>query len=138
MKHVPRSFEELIILAKSEHPELEWDTRPEISAAEDVQLVKDDPLRKALKSLTKGRHVNHMAFSQVILRELGNSFVLEREDKEIVVIQWFSEDTCIWRRAGGARQLRGKVYGILNRVAVPEDGLGEDAEPPPSTATLIS
>ena len=34
-------------------------------------------------------------------------FVLEREDKEILIVQWFHETRHIWKRAGGARHLRG-------------------------------
>eukprot|EP00969_Alexandrium_andersonii_P263949 11666309-Alexandrium_andersonii.AAC.1 len=71
-----------------------------------------------------------MAFAQVIMRELQGNYVLEREDKEVLVVQWFHEQRCIWKRAGGARRLRRTAYDVLNKVALPSASLEEDDEPP--------
>jgi hypothetical protein len=70
--------------------------------------------------------VNHMAFSQVILQQLDGTFALEREDKEVLVVQWFHEQRLIWKRAGGARRLRQKAYDILNQVARLPVAVGKD------------
>ena len=131
LKPVPRNFSELLDLARATYPELPWTPNDDIHiSASAVQVVRDDPLKKALSSIAEKGPVNHMAFAQVIVRELGDTYALEREDKEALVVQWFHESRFIWKRAGGARRLRKKAYDILNRVAIPSASLEEDDEAP--------
>jgi hypothetical protein len=111
-KPVPRSLEEFLVLARAAHPEFPWTSPAEQKTA--VSDMKADPIHRAIRSISTKGHVNHMAFAQVILRELGPHYVLEREDREVLVVQWFHEEQRVWKRAGGARRLRQKAYEILN------------------------
>ncbi len=86
-------------------------------------IDKKSPLYRALRSITVRGHVNHMAFAQLVLQQLSPHFVLEREDREVLVIQWYHPGQALWKRAGGARRLRQQAYEILSekvgRVAGP-------------------
>jgi hypothetical protein len=91
----------------------------------------DDPLSRALASLRDPRSVRHQAFAEVVAQELRDEFVLERNDKENLVIQWFDfEKSRIWVRAGGARKLWQKTSKVLRSVARPVDPDGQFAHGP--------
>ncbi len=61
---------------------------------------------------------------------LEGCFALEREDKEVLVVQWFHPVKRVWLTAGGARRLRKLVYNVLNDRARPAVQAGTFAEPP--------
>jgi hypothetical protein len=77
-------------------------------------IDKKSPLYRALRSITVRGHTNHMAFAQLVLQQLSPHFVLEREDREVLVIQWYHPGQALWKRAGGARRLRQQAYEILS------------------------
>ena len=56
----------------------------------------------------------------MVISRLGDApFVIERADKENLVIQWFSAEKRVWIKAGGARQLWTRASDIL-REAIPD------------------
>jgi hypothetical protein len=80
----------------------------------------NDPLVLALRSIEKPPH-DHESFARVLINAIGDGvnseFVLERVDKEEVIIQWFNKATCCWITAGGARHLKDRCTNILRQIA---------------------
>ena len=129
-KEVPQTIADLLRIARLEQPSLAWlDTETDIDDAEELRNTQEDMLTRALFSLQKGESVDHVAFAKLVLAELKDEFVIEREDKECLIVQWFDWTKRRWVRAGGSRHLEDKASEVLRRVVVETDEFQEKKVP---------
>lgn len=110
-KKVPSNFAELLQILQTEMPDIEWPSELGETNAVELAEVQNDPLARALYSLTC-KYVDHEAFARVVTRELDGSFAIEDDSKENLVIQWFNPSSLVWVRAGGGRRLNQVVIDI--------------------------
>ena len=126
VKPIPSSFAELLVLARAEEPTLAWEESVvPFKCDEELKAAKEDMAARALFSLQKGESIDHVAFAKVALSKLGGEFVIEREDKEILIVQWFDWQRRLWVRAGGSRQLEDKTSEVLRTEINEIDDVGE-------------
>ena len=121
LKAIPRTTDELLAMLREEFgSDFVLGSKP---APERLEEIYEDPLPRALRSLDE-KDADHDAFARVVARELNGTYLVERDDKENLTIQWFDGARRIWVRAGGARRLWQEATDVLRRVARPGQKYG--------------
>jgi hypothetical protein len=113
-KPMPQSIGELKAYMKKE-----FDVVLSVPNLEPLKLTSliDDMLAKGLHSL-EDPPIDHEAFARAVIDNFDdNNFVLERDDKETPVIQWFDVHKRVWVLSGGARRLWSISCDILRNLA---------------------
>ena len=113
-KPMPQSIAELQAYMKEE-----FGVELSVSSLAESQLVAliNDELARALHSLEEPP-VDHEAFARTVIENLDdNHFLIERDDKENPVIQWFDDSKRVWVHSGGARRLWSITCDILRKIA---------------------
>ena len=129
VKPMPHTIESLIQTARDKHPNYDWGVTQELDWRHYVQIVRDDVMTRALRSLKPRAHLDHIAFANIVVPLLSGHFAIEREDKETLTLQYFCEKRRLWIRGGGTRHLRQHVSDILRRNVIIKTEMGAD-EPP--------
>ena len=129
MKPMPHTIESLIQTARDKHPNHNWNVTQELDWRQYIQIVRDDVMARALRSLRPREHLDHIAFATIVVPLLSGHFAIEREDKEALTLQYFCCKRRLWIRGGGARHLRQHVSEILRRHVIIKTDRGAD-EPP--------
>ena len=131
-KPVPANWPELrkILIDATE---VDWPVSLEPAGEADVDVITDDPLARARASMcAKGglSAMDHAAFAKIVIQHLDKTLILERNDKETPVIQWWNAQTKGWVRAGGGRRLEERVPEVLRKHARPLNPDGSQGAPP--------
>jgi hypothetical protein len=100
-------------------------------SAGDIDTVINDPLARALKSITHGTgQIDLEAFARLVISKLDNSLLLGTDAKENLTVQWWYESRKVWVRAGGGRRLAMKVIDICREHARPLEKDGTRGQAP--------
>jgi hypothetical protein len=119
-KPVPTKWEELLKVLIEEEPDVAWPQTLEPATPDDIEVVINDPLVRALASIGGAlNHVDHEAFARVVIEHIGNNFLIESEAKETVTVQWWDDARKLWVRAGGGRRLQMHIVDICRKHARP-------------------
>ena len=130
MKPIPQTIDSLVEMAKTRHHALIWECVEDLEWKDQLRVVRDDVMARALRSLRQRAQVDHMAFASIVVPLLSGCFAIEREDKETLTLQYFCERRRLWVRGGGGRHLRRHVSDILRNHILVRSEAGCIEEPP--------